>query len=257
MAPVTDLGTAVLTGITAAFVTLLSALPSLIGAVLLLAIGWFVSGIVARVVAKALRAARLELAAEKVGVSAFLRRAQIKTDTAGIIAGFVKWYARLVFVLMAAEAVHITSISTVVNSVLAFIPNLIVGVVMVAAFAWLAGIARNASQGALEGAGVANARPISVLAYAATFGFGIVAAATQVGVATTLIEIMFAGLVAAIALAFGLAFGLGGRDEAAEIWSGLRAQAAPMTAIEKTSPNGNGKPAEVTTSNERLSRQAS
>ena len=259
-APVTDLGTALLTGIAAAFVALLSALPAIIGAIVLLAIGWFLSRFVAGLVAKALRAVRIETASEKAGVSAFLRRAQIRTDTAGLIAGFVKWYARLVFVLMAADAIHITAISTAVNAALAFIPNLLVAIVMVAAFAWLAGVAKTASQGALEGAGIADARPIALLAYAATFGFGIVAAATQIGVASSLIQIMFAGLVAALALAFGLAFGLGGRDEAAEVWRGLRAQTAiarqspsrdktaPLPTTEKSSTNGNPRPAEVTSS---------
>lgn len=262
MAPVADLGTAVLTGITAAFVTLLSALPVLLGAVVLLALGWFVSGIVGRVVVRVLRAARLETASERAGVNSVLRRAHVQADIPSIVGGFVTWYARLIFVLMAADAVHLTAISTIVNAALAFIPNLLVAVVMLAAFGWLAGFARNASLGALEGAGVANARAISVLVYAATFGFGVIAAATQLGVATTLVEIFFAGLVGALALAFGLAFGLGGRDEAAALWHGLRPQTvvaksgapavttagAPTTSIERPA-NGETVHEEATLSN--------
>jgi hypothetical protein len=67
-----------------------------------------------------------------------------------------------------------------------------------------------------------NAKTIGVLAYGATFGFGVIAAATQIGVATTLIDILFVGIVGALALAFGLAFGLGGREEAAQMWRDMR-----------------------------------
>lgn len=235
-APVTDLGTALLTGLTAAFVALLSALPAILGAAILLIAGWIISGAVAGLVAKALRAARLETASQRIGLSAFLRRMQVRTDAAGIVAGFVKWYARLLFILMAADLVHITAISTIVNEVLAFVPNLLVAGFMVGAFAWLAQLARNASLHALEAAGVANARPIALLAYVATFGFGVVAAATQIGVASTLIDIAFTGLIGALALAFGLAFGLGGRDEAARIWSDLRSQTATASVTPSVQP---------------------
>jgi hypothetical protein len=55
--------------------------------------------------------------------------------------------------------------------------------------------------------------------------FGIVAAANQIGVAATLINTLFMGVVGALALAFGLAFGLGGREQAAQIWADWRGQA--------------------------------
>jgi hypothetical protein len=259
MGPVTDLTTALFTGISAAFIALLAALPAILGALILLVLGWIISGAVAGLVERALRLARVDVAAERSGIQSMLQRAQVHSDVPHIIAGFVKWYARLVFILMAAEAVHITAIATVVNMVLGFIPNLLVALVILGAFAWLAGVARKASLGALEGAGVSNASAISMLAYVACFGFGVVAAATQIGVATTLIDIMFAGLVGAVALAFGLAFGLGGREEAAGIWRNLRSQTSnissgakrtptpvPSGSMERTSTNGKQVPTEPT-----------
>ena len=256
-APVTDLTTALFTGISAAFIALLAALPAILGALVLLVLGWIISGAVAGLVERALRLARVDVAAERSGVSAMLQRAQVHHDVPSIIAGFVKWYARLVFILMAAEAVHLTAISTVVNAVLAFIPNLLVGLLMLGAFAWLAGVARKATLGALESANVSNAGVISTLAYAATLGFGVVLAATQMGVATSIVQIMFAGLVGALALAFGLAFGLGGREEAASMWRSLRSQTSsidvgakhtpvPGGSVERAATNGKQVPTEPT-----------
>jgi hypothetical protein len=183
-------------------------------------------------VARALRALRFDQLAAKAGVQSFLARAQVQADPADVLGGTVKWYVRLVVVLLAANAVGLTAVSTVVNGILAFIPNLIVAVVMLAAFAWLAGFTRTIVRGALAGSTLPNADALAMIAYVTVFAFGIVAAADQVGVASTLINTLFMGVVAAFALAFGLAFGLGGRDEAAQIWRDWRGSAT--NAIQRT-----------------------
>src|SRR5437867_5617004 len=221
MAPVTDLPGALLTGLAAGIAALLSAIPVILGALIVLVLGWIITGALAGLVRRGLRAIKVDSMAERVGVTGFLRRAQIKTDTSGLVAGVVKWYLRLIVILMAADAVHLTAMSTIVNQVLAFIPTLLVAVLILAAFSWLASLARNLVTAALQPT-MANAKTIGVLAYGATFGFGVIAAATQIGVATTLIDIMFVGIVGALALAFGLAFGLGGREEAARMWGNMR-----------------------------------
>ena len=51
----------------------------------------------------------------------------------------------------------------------------------------------------------------------AVWAFGIVVAVNQIGIAQTLVNTLFMGLVGALALAAGLAFGLGGRDTAGQI----------------------------------------
>ncbi len=223
--PITDFGTAVITGIAAAFAAFFSALPSVIGAILILVIGWIIAGVIGGLVAKGLRAIRFDQLAERAGVTTFLRRAQVSADPAGVLGAIVKWYVRLVFVLLAANAVGLTAVSTDVNGVLAFIPNLLVAVFILGAFSWLAGFTRNIVRGALGGSSLPNADAIAAIAYATVFAFGVVAAADQIGVASTLINTLFMGVVAALALAFGLAFGLGGRDEAAQIWSDWRGHA--------------------------------
>jgi len=243
-APVTDLSTALFTGLTAGLVALIAAVPAILGALVLLILGWILSGIVAGLIARGLRVIRVDTMAERAGVTAFLRRAQFRSDVAGLIAGIAKWYLRLVFILMAADAVKLTAVSTIVNEVLGFIPNLVVAAVILAVFSWLANLARNVVTGALQPS-MPNARTIGLLAYGATFGFGVVAAATQIGVAAPLIQILFAGIVASLALAFGLAFGLGGREEAAALWRGWRGSVnvpqGQEMASSASSP-GNGRP---------------
>src|SRR5437879_965831 len=85
-------------------------------------------------------------------------------------------------------------------------------------------------------AGVQNSGALATLAYATVLGVGIVAAASQIGVAATLINILFTGVVAAVALAFALAFGLGGREEAARVLRDWRGQAAGVMEKVETTP---------------------
>src|SRR5438128_1559392 len=246
MPAITDLPTALMTGLAAGLATLISAIPSVLGALLVLILGWIITGALAGALARALRAVRVNTAADRVGVTNLLQRAQIHTDPAGVIAGVVKWYLRLIVVLMAADAVKLTTVSTIVNEVLAFVPNLFAAVLILAAFSWLASLARNLVTAALQPT-MANAKTIGVLAYGASVGFGVIAAATQIGVATTLIDIMFVGIVGALALAFGLAFGLGGREEAARMWGNMRGAVGNVVtegAAATSDKSGNGRPVE-------------
>lgn len=201
------------------------ALPSIVGALLLLIIGWIVAGLVGGLVTRLLRKVGLDQLATKAGITAFLQRARMNLDAAALVGGIIKWYVRLIFVIMAANAVGITAVSQVLNQIIGFIPNLLVALLILGAFAWLAGVTRKLVTGATESAGVQNSGALATLAYATVLGFGIVAAASQIGVASTLINILFTGLVAALALAFGLAFGLGGREEASRVLGDWRGQA--------------------------------
>jgi len=155
----------------------------------------------------------------------------VQADPAGVIGGLVKWYVRLVFVVMAANAVGLTAVSGIVNQILGFIPNLLVALLIIGVFSWLASTAKDLVKGAVESAGLPNSNALGTLTFVTVLAFGIVAAANQIGVAATLINTLFMGVVGALALAFGLAFGLGGREQAAQIWADWRGQAT--TAIQK------------------------
>lgn len=237
IAPITDVGTAVITGFAAAIAAFMTALPSVLGAIVLLVIGWVVAGFIGGLLAKFLRTIRVDELAERSGVAGFLRRARVNADAAGVIGGLVKWYVRLVFLLLAANAVGLTAVSGIVNQVLAFIPNLLVAILILGVFSWLATTAKNLVTGAVESAGMPNANALGSITFVAVLAFGIIAAANQIGVAATLINTLFIGVVGALALAFGLAFGLGGREEAARMLSEWRGQAQVAMAKAERSPS--------------------
>src|SRR5438034_11652991 len=106
-APVTDLGTALITGVTAGLVTLIAALPAILGAIVLLVLGWIIAGIVGGLIARGLRAIKVDAMSDRAGVTAFLRRAQVRTDAAGFIAGIEKLCYGLIYVLVSPSFIRL------------------------------------------------------------------------------------------------------------------------------------------------------
>ena len=231
--PVRDWGEAFLTSIASALALLLGAIPKIIGFLVILIIGWILSGILATAVASLLRAVRFNDLAQRSGFSGFIRQMGIENDAAGMLASLAKWFVRLIVLVVAFDALGLPAVSQVLQQLLLWLPNLVVAMVILV----IAGLAANALHGLVRGAtaqaGLGNPDLLANVARVAVWGFAIVVAVNQIGVAETLVNTLFLGLVGALALALGLAFGLGGRETAGQIVSGWYRQgqrAAPRLA---------------------------
>jgi hypothetical protein len=215
-----DWGQAIMTSTAAALALFLGAIPKIIGFLVILLIGWLIAGALAGVVANLLRAVKFNELAERSGFSGFVRNMGIHTDAAGVIATAVRWFVRLIVLVVAFDALGLPAVSQVLQQLLLWLPNLIVALMVLV----LAGLAANALSGLVRGAtaqaGLGNPEVLATLARVAVWAFAIVVAVNQIGIASTLVNTLFMGLVAALALGFGLAFGLGGRDTAAQIVQG-------------------------------------
>src|SRR5438477_13162547 len=97
-APVTDLPTALLTGLAAGLATLISAIPSILGALLILLLGWIIICALAGAIARGLRAVRVNAAAGRARVTGVLQLAKDRSDAVGVDAAAAKWYLRLIFI---------------------------------------------------------------------------------------------------------------------------------------------------------------
>ena len=216
---VTNWGEAVLVSITSALMALLSFVPALIGAIVLVIIGWWLGSALGRLVEGVLNRAGFEHAMEGAGVSSFINRTGAGQMRASHIIGeIVKWFVRLIFLELAAQALHLTAVTALLNSIVLWIPNLVVALIIVLLGFVLAQLVGRVLHGALAKSGMGNADIMSAVAEYAIIGLAVITALNQIGVASTIIMILFGGIVLALALAAGLAFGLGGRDTAAEIW---------------------------------------
>ncbi len=231
--PVTDWGAAVMTSVAAALAMFLGAIPKVIGFVVILAIGWLIAGLLATAVAAVLRAVKFNDLAQRSGFAGFVQQMGIRTDAAGALASLAKWFVRLIVLVVAFDALGLPAVSQVLQQLLLWLPNLVVALVVLV----LAGLAANAVHGLVRGAtaqaGLGNPDLLATIARGAVWAFAVVIAVNQLGIATTLVNTLFMATVGALALALGLAFGLGGRETAAQILSGWYQkgqQAAPKLA---------------------------
>ena len=195
----------------------LGAIPKVLGFLIILIIGWLIAGAISGLVARVLREVKFNELAEKSGLDGFVKNMGVQTDASGFIAQVVKWFIRLIVLVVAFDALGLPAVSQVLQNLLLWLPNLIVALVILV----IAGLAANALAGLVRGAAaeadLGNPDLLATIAKGAVWAFAIIAAVNQIGIADTLVNTLFMGLVAALALALGLSFGLGGRDTAAQI----------------------------------------
>jgi len=198
-----------------AFSMTLGAIPRIIGFIIIVAIGWFISSLLAKAVTGLLRAIRFEELMQKSGLADFMNKMGTGIDSVGIVAGIVKWIVRIVVLLVAFGTLGLPAVADVMRQLLLWLPNLVVAIFVL----FIGGIAARALGNIVRGAtaegGFTNPETLANVARTAVWAFAVVVAINQLGIATNLINTLFTGFVGALAIALGLAFGLGGRDLAA------------------------------------------
>src|SRR6266581_4535638 len=134
----------------------LSAIPRILGFIIIVAIGWFVSSLLARAVIGLLRAIRFDELMQRSGLAEFTNKMGTGLDSAGIIAGLVKWLTRIVVLLVAFDVLGLPAVSDVMRQLLLWLPNLVVAIFVL----FIGGIAAralgNVIRGATAEAGFAN-----------------------------------------------------------------------------------------------------
>lgn len=194
--------------------TVLNFLPRLINAALLLIIGYIIARILRGVLTKGLRALHFDNVADRAGITRALRMAGTQLDAARVLADVVFWWIFLIFIELAVNALGLVEISNFLNAVLGYIPNVIVAILIIVIGALLANVVAGIVRGAAGEARLSLAPVLATIARWAIIIFAVLAALTQLHVAENMIFILFAAAVAMVAIAGGLAFGLGGVDAA-------------------------------------------
>jgi hypothetical protein len=201
-----------------ALAPILAAIPKSIAFILITIAGWIIASLVARAVEGLLRSARFNDMAQRSGFGGFVANTGVTTDAAGFVALIAKWFIRLIALVVAFDALGLPAVSDVLRLLLLWLPNVVVAVAVLI----IGGLAANALAGLVRGAtakaDLGNPDLLANIARVAAWAFAIVVAVNQIGIARELVNTLFAATVGAVALAAGLAFGLGGRETAAEIW---------------------------------------
>lgn len=214
---VTEWSDAMFTSLAAAMALFFSAVPKILGFLLIIVAGWFIASLIERGLAAMLRAIRFNDLSERAGLTDFIRKMGMNTDAAGMIGLVVKWFVRLIALVVAFDALGLPAVSDVLRQLLLWLPNVVVALVVLVIGGLAARTLGNVVRGAANEAGLANADFLAKAATVVVWSFAIVVAVNQLGIATELVNTLFMAIVGALALGVGLAFGLGGRETAAEI----------------------------------------
>ena len=197
-------------------------IPALLGAILVLVIGFLVSVMLGKIIEKIIRMTRIDNALGKLNSNEQLRRTGIELSFSRFFGELVKWFLVLVFLMAATEILGLNQVTTFLNNIILYLPNVVVATIILAIAFLLGNFVYAIVRSSTKAAGVMSATLLAVISKWAIMIFGLLAALIQLGIATSLVNSIFIGLIAAISLAAGLAFGLGGKDEAALILKKIR-----------------------------------
>ncbi len=200
-------------------------IPNLLVAIIVFVVGWFLGSVVGRIIAQAVRAAKVDHALKSAGVEDVVKRAGYTLDSGAFLGGLVKWFIIIVFFMFALQVLQLTQVTLFLNEiVVSFLPQLIVAVLILLVAAVIAEVAQGVVVGAARAAGIRSAGFAGALTRWAIWAFAIIIALSQLGIGAQYFQTLFMGIVVALSLAFGLAFGLGGQDAASRFIEKTREQ---------------------------------
>lgn len=197
-------------------------LPAFIGALLILIVGLLVASLLRALFEKIVKVIKVDSLLRKLGFETIIERAGMKLDSGKFVGGLVYWFFVVVVVLAISDILGLWGLSTFLNEVLMYFPSIVVAVLIMLAALVVANFLRNIVKASVTAAKLHSSKFLGTVTWWSVVVFGILAALIQLGVAGALIQTIITGFIAMIALAGGIAFGLGGKDYASHLLEKLR-----------------------------------
>lgn len=188
--------------------------PKLVVAIVFFIIGWFLGNLIARAIEQVFSSLKIDSLFASVGADSFLRKAGITLDTGYFVGQVVKWFIIIVFLLPSLNLVGLTDVSAfLTTSVLGFLPQVIIAAFVLIIAAIVSEALSKTILATAKAMNLASAHMLAVVAKYAVWIFAIIIALGKLGL-DAYMSILFSGIVAMLALAGALAFGLGGKEAA-------------------------------------------
>jgi small-conductance mechanosensitive channel len=211
-----------------------SYIPQLIGALVILIVGYVIAKVLQAIVGRVLEAVGFDSWMERGGIKQFFDRAQTNQTPHSILGLLVFWFVFIIAITMAADALGIPQVSAVLGQLIAYIPSIIAAILILILAALLANFLAGIVRGATGSDMLSSVARYAIIVYAAF------AALTQLGIAVQLTANTFLIVLGAVALAAAIAFGIGGTDVAREI---LQRAYGRSNEVTSGSPSGQSGPA--------------
>ena len=226
MLAVIEWNTLIVEPVTQMLTRIMAYLPVLLGALVILIVGWIVAKTIRRLVDWLLKTVRFDALADKAGISEILRKGNLEVSAREVVSSIVYWLIIIMVLVMTVDALGMPKSSDILAGLFAYVPKVIAAllVLIVAMFLanFVSGIVRTA-------AGNANLPKPQILAGVSRWAiiiFAVTISLEQLGIAPLLVTATFNIILGGVVLALALAFGLGGKDAAAKYLEELRQKRA-------------------------------
>jgi len=196
--------------------------PFVLGAALVFLVGLIIAHVLRGVVEKIVAVLRIDDLVSKLELKTSLEKMGIKLHVGKFLGWCVKWFFIIVALIATTDILGWDQVTMYLQDVVSYLPNVIIAIIILLAGILLANFVRTVVKSAVEAAQLQSADFLSGFAKWAILVFTFMASLVQLQIAPDLIRTLFTGLVAMLALAGGLAFGLGGKEHASRVLDRLR-----------------------------------
>jgi hypothetical protein len=197
-------------------------LPILLGALVILIVGWIVAKIIRSIVNGVLKVVRFDVLADKAGISEVLRKGDLKITSRQVVSGLVYWLVIIMVLVMAANALGLPKASDMLSSLFAYVPKVIAALLVLVVAMFLANFVSGIVQTVAGNSKLPKPQLLAGISRWAIIIFALTISLAQLGIAPLLVTATFNIILGGVVLALALAFGLGGKDAAARYLEELK-----------------------------------
>lgn len=220
--------------------------PKLLSAVVIMVLGWLVAKLARTGITKGLTLIKLDVIADKAGINRFLKRGNIEASSVGVIGSLTYWLLLLLTLLVVVKSLGISEAELVFEQVFAFIPQVIVAVVILILGLSFAGFIGEVVQTAAVNAQVRQARMLSNVSRYAIVILVAMMALGQLNLGIEIVQQAFLLLFGSLCLGLALAIGLGCKDLVgklvADCWEREQAESEALAQVAEKDSSGGEEP---------------
>lgn len=211
MEKVTEFKDIAMDSLTTMWLEITKVFPNIIGALIVVIIGWLITKIVIRIIKKVLKLAKANKLDDKLNEIEIVEGKQLNFDTVEVVSKFVKWLIYIMIIIMASDIMGLEIISNKISELLGYLPQLFTALVIFILGLLFANFVKNGLKSLFESMDLSGGKMISQVVFFMLLTFIAVTALNQAGIDTAIITSNITMIMAAFLLAIAIAFGLGAK----------------------------------------------
>lgn len=199
--------------------------PGLIVAILFIVVGWILGAMVGRALNEGITALKIDRIFESAGITDFFKKIGFRFTIGRLIGGLVKWFVILAFLIPSLNVLGLSEVNDFLKIVvLQYLPKVFVAALVLIVATFVADAAARVVGGSAKATNARSANTLAAIVKYAIWVFAFFIALPQLGIAEYQLNVLFTGIVAMLAIAGGIAFGMGGKDHAQRLIDHVKSQ---------------------------------